>query len=165
MQNHAKAVQKHAKSWGFNLNNAKAPSFYAKTCKNTQYFDTNHAKAHLVDAKSCKSSHSFDTKCTNHAKSCKSNAKSCKSTLFLIVALLLFLIKVQNCFDTNHVKAHISDKKECKSNSFACFCIRTKVFFESKGDFTFLMQNYAKTLGFGNKNAIAHVFDPKGCTK
>ena len=47
MQNHAKAVQKHAKSWGFfcqkvqnhakapfmNLNNAKAASFYAKTCK------------------------------------------------------------------------------------------------------------------------------------
>ena len=54
-------------------------------------------------------------------------------------------------------------QKNAKAIVFACFCIRTKVFFESKGDFTFLMQNYAKTLGFGNKNAIAHVFDPKGC--
>ena len=54
-------------------------------------------------------------------------------------------------------------QKNAKAIVFACFCIRTKVFFESKGDFTFLMQNNAKILGFGNKNAKAHVFDPKGC--
>ena len=99
-------VHNYAKAPFMNLNNAK-------TCKNTQYFDTNHAKAHLVDAKSCKSSHSFDTKCTNHAKSCKSNAKSCKSTLFLIVALLLFLIKVQN-----YAKAPLMNLNNAKAPSF-----------------------------------------------
>ena len=106
-------VQNYAKAPFMNLNHAKAPNFYAKTCKNTQCFDTNHAKAHLVDAKSCKSSHSFDTKCTNHAKSCKSNAKSCKSTLFLIVALLLFLIKVQN-----YAKAPLMNLNNAKAPSF-----------------------------------------------
>ena len=107
-------VQNYAKAPFMNLNNAKAASFYPKTCKTPNVLIQITQKHTLLmqnPAKVC--SHSFDTKCTNHAKSCKSNAKACKSTLLLIVALLFFFIKVQN-----YTKSPLMNLNNAKAPSF-----------------------------------------------